>query len=269
MKLYSIGEFAKLTCTSISALRYYDEINLLIPADIKNNNYRYYSLDQIHTIEWIKHLKNAGMSLKDIEKLIHDDPHDQLELLVDSYLALVKVKKDEIQKMNWNIDRITKKRDIYKQAMANKDKIYERHFKKGYLLFVCEQIKTRGEAWNLEIYDIFKDHNSFEEFTIIQKGYIYDNYSFETNLRFSYVELVDEKDKNKFSKNNVFRVPEGIYKIKFSYEENLNENIKSFKKLLTSQGYKFDLIIVEKLMPSTLIKHAHSDCFEIQIMTHK
>ncbi len=269
MKLYSIGEFAKLTCTSISALRYYDAIDLLIPATIKDNNYRYYTLDQIYTIEWIKHLKNAGMSLKDIESLIHDNPNDQLELLVDNYLALVEVKKAEIKKMNWNIDRITKKRDIYKQAMANKDQIYERYFKKGYLLFVCEEVKVGSEDWNLEIYDIFKDHNSFEEFTIIQKGYIYDNYSFETNLRFSYVELVDKKDKDKFSKNNVFRVPEGIYKIKFSYEENLNNNIKSFTKLLTSQGYKFDLIIVEKLMPSTLIKHAPSDCYEIQIMTYK
>ena len=40
---YSVGEAARLSNVSTKTLRYYDEIQLIIPDIDENNNYRYYT----------------------------------------------------------------------------------------------------------------------------------------------------------------------------------------------------------------------------------
>ena len=65
--LYKIGEFADKVNTSIRTLRYYDEIDLLKPAQIDLfTNYRYYSENQIDDFNVIKALKDVGFSLDEI-----------------------------------------------------------------------------------------------------------------------------------------------------------------------------------------------------------
>ena len=55
--LYPIGTIAKLFSVSVSILRHYEKIGLLIPAYIdKESNYRYYSLDQFEVLNTIRYL---------------------------------------------------------------------------------------------------------------------------------------------------------------------------------------------------------------------
>ena len=68
---YQIGEVSKLCNISIKTLRYYDEIELLIPEKIDSNSgYRYYSNEQLKLVLVIKHFKEAGFSLKEIKQLL-------------------------------------------------------------------------------------------------------------------------------------------------------------------------------------------------------
>ena len=50
---YTIGEAAKKLQVSTRTLRYYDEKDLVRPAYIKENGYRFYSEEQIRQIELI------------------------------------------------------------------------------------------------------------------------------------------------------------------------------------------------------------------------
>ena len=55
--MLSIGEFSKICKVSTKTLRYYDEIGLIKPSKInQENGYRYYSIEQLETMLLIKRL---------------------------------------------------------------------------------------------------------------------------------------------------------------------------------------------------------------------
>lgn len=65
---YRIGEFSSMTGLSIRTLRYYDEIDLLTPAEIDLfTGYRYYSEEQLKDVKTIEVLKEVGFSLEEIK----------------------------------------------------------------------------------------------------------------------------------------------------------------------------------------------------------
>jgi len=68
-----IGDFSKLSLVSVKALRYYDEIGLLKPERVDEfTGYRYYSASQLPQLNRIVALKNMGLSLDEIAKLMAD-----------------------------------------------------------------------------------------------------------------------------------------------------------------------------------------------------
>lgn len=71
--MYTIGEISKIVNISANTLRYYDEIGLLKPSLIQNNNqYRYYSDLQVKDIIFILELKQYGFSLGEIKELMEN-----------------------------------------------------------------------------------------------------------------------------------------------------------------------------------------------------
>lgn len=62
--MYRIGEFSKITKTTIKTLRYYDETGLLKPSYVdQENGYRYYTTDQMLPLHHIVSLRQAGLSV--------------------------------------------------------------------------------------------------------------------------------------------------------------------------------------------------------------
>ena len=56
--MLSIGEFSKICQVSTKTLRYYAEIGLILPNEINyENGYRYYYIEQLETMLFIKRLK--------------------------------------------------------------------------------------------------------------------------------------------------------------------------------------------------------------------
>ena len=72
--MYRIGEFSKLTKTTIKTLRYYDEIGLLKPAYVdEENGYRYYTTSQLFSLHKIIALRQIGLSVTDTLNVVSGD----------------------------------------------------------------------------------------------------------------------------------------------------------------------------------------------------
>jgi len=87
-----IGEFSKLCRVTVKALRYYDELGLLKPDYIDDENgYRYYKPDKLRKVSEIVRFKDMGFSLEQISHLILDNPGP------DEVYKMLAGKKSEIK----------------------------------------------------------------------------------------------------------------------------------------------------------------------------
>ena len=66
---FSIGEFARLSLLTRDTLLHYDKIALLSPEKRGENNYRYYSSNQLSVVTLIRTMQELGMSLEEIKEL--------------------------------------------------------------------------------------------------------------------------------------------------------------------------------------------------------
>ncbi|MBO0811183.1 MAG: MerR family transcriptional regulator [Microlunatus sp.] len=72
--MLSIGEFASMGRVTVRLLRYYDEIGLLKPARVDPaSNYRSYAPAQVPVLTRILQLRDFGIRLDDIARIIHRD----------------------------------------------------------------------------------------------------------------------------------------------------------------------------------------------------
>ena len=69
--MLTIGEFARASGLTAKALRLYDELDLLPPAEVdQSNGYRYYSAEQVEQARLVARLRSAGMPLPRIAAVI-------------------------------------------------------------------------------------------------------------------------------------------------------------------------------------------------------
>lgn len=72
-----IGDFARLSQTTVKALRFYDEIGLLKPTSIdRTTGYRYYAPQLLTRLNRILALKDLGFSLAEVAALVQTDLSD-------------------------------------------------------------------------------------------------------------------------------------------------------------------------------------------------
>jgi DNA-binding transcriptional MerR regulator len=91
--MFKIGDFSKLSQVSVKTLRYYDEIGLLRPSTIDRfTGYRYYTASQLSRLNRILLLKDLGLSLDQIGRLLESDlPPAQLR-------GMLKLRQVEIER---------------------------------------------------------------------------------------------------------------------------------------------------------------------------
>lgn len=69
--MLTIGEFSKLSRVSTRMLRYYDNMGLISPEHLgEDNGYRYYDAAQLQTLNKIESLKEYGFTLSEIKELL-------------------------------------------------------------------------------------------------------------------------------------------------------------------------------------------------------
>ncbi|MFF5994996.1 MerR family transcriptional regulator [Lysinibacillus sp. KU-BSD001] len=72
MDYFTTGEVAKRLNMSVRTLRYYDQINLVVPTLKDENGKRFYSENDLLLLQKISLLTETSMPLKDIEQIIND-----------------------------------------------------------------------------------------------------------------------------------------------------------------------------------------------------
>ena len=259
-KLFKSGEFARLCNTTKDTLFHYDDIDLLKPAKIANNGYRYYSLNQVFIFDMISMFKEVGMSLDEIKNYIK---HRGAE----NFIAMLKEKD---KKMYEEIERLKRLRKLLKNTIN----ITQDSFKveENKIEFVDEEeqyfIVTNGEKDSDEkamfeamLYhiDYCKKHNfdySFGFGEIIGNDSIKEN-TFKT---LHYSTKIDKKINNK----HLLIKPAGRYAVKYirnSYD-NLRNEYRIFCRELLDKNYK----LIGHLYEEDMLNHLSETDFNNYLM---
>lgn len=101
--MFRIGEFSKMSKTTIKTLRYYDETGLLAPGRVDAfTGYRFYSTHQLAELHRIQAYRQIGLSIDEI-KLIQSgyDPARILENRRTELLAEVDEKEDQLSRIEF------------------------------------------------------------------------------------------------------------------------------------------------------------------------
>jgi DNA-binding transcriptional MerR regulator len=125
--MLTIGEFSKLSKVSTQTLRYYNSINLLKPAWIdKENDYRYYTFDQLEQILMINKLKEYQFPLIEILSILNKDNNEYL-------ITSIKQKHDEL----------TKQLESQKQLILQMENDLDKIMRGGKLMSIQENIDLK------------------------------------------------------------------------------------------------------------------------------
>jgi DNA-binding transcriptional MerR regulator len=113
----TVGELSRLYNLPAQTLRYYDKIDLFKPLYVdRNNNYRYYGIEQFAVLDVIILLRELGVSIEEIKAYMK-----QREL--NSFLNLLEEKKrilsDEIKRLEERKSNIDQKIDLIMDYMDN------------------------------------------------------------------------------------------------------------------------------------------------------
>lgn len=89
MTFFTIKEMARLSGVSTRALRFYDEIDLLKPKVVGDNQYRYYNESQLMDLQQILFFKALGLSLAEIKATLLSGDYETIETLVETRKKLI------------------------------------------------------------------------------------------------------------------------------------------------------------------------------------
>ena len=93
---FSISDFAKFARTTRDTLIYYDKIGLLSPVSRGENNYRFYSHNQLGIINLIRTLQILGMPLADIRRLKNKRSPELVDVVLENQIRLLDDEIDEL-----------------------------------------------------------------------------------------------------------------------------------------------------------------------------
>jgi len=86
--MFRIGEFSKMSKTTVKTLRYYDEIGLLKPGETDRfTGYRLYGSEQLLQLHRIQELRQIGLSIREISLILSG--HDSEAILQKRKAELV------------------------------------------------------------------------------------------------------------------------------------------------------------------------------------
>ena len=116
----SVKEFAELTGVSVRTLHYYDEINLLKPAEIdENNGYRFYDKAALERMQEILFYRELDFPLKSICDILSSPDYDKQKALSEQKKLLI-LKKERLERIISAIDN-AEESEVVMKALNNND----------------------------------------------------------------------------------------------------------------------------------------------------
>ena len=140
-----INEFAKLASVSVRTLHYYDEIGLLKPAFVdEQNGYRFYDEFSLERMQEILFYRELDFELKSIAEILSSPDYDKQKALAEQRKLLI-LKKERLERIIVALDGAEKGK-ITMSAFDNSD--YETARKQ----YVAEAKRRWGET------EAYKEH---------------------------------------------------------------------------------------------------------------
>lgn len=104
-KLFQIGEMAKLFHLSVSSIRHYEEIGLILPEYVDpDTGYRYYSTRQFEAFNGVRYLRALGMPLGEIRDVFQNRGVGNMEEKLRRQKQAVVEKQQELKRIERKID---------------------------------------------------------------------------------------------------------------------------------------------------------------------
>ncbi|WP_102272153.1 MerR family transcriptional regulator [Cytobacillus massiliigabonensis] len=105
---FTISEFGRRARITVRTLRFYEEIELLIPTQQNSAGHRLYGLAELAKLQLIQSLKFLGYSLQEIKSLIGNDTpaFAQLEKSLPLQHKLLTEKRDELNRAIEALERV-------------------------------------------------------------------------------------------------------------------------------------------------------------------
>lgn len=127
------GEMAKIMGITKETLFHYDEIGLFRPAIVLPNGYRYYEIRQTELLDTILLLKELGMPLKEIQKLLENRSPEKM---MDVFSEREQIIQEEMKKLK-NMKRwiVRRKNRIQTGLEVSTDEIRIQKFPERYYLY--------------------------------------------------------------------------------------------------------------------------------------
>ena len=147
--LLTIGQFARLSGLSIGALRHYDDVDLLHPANVDTTTgYRRYRRDQLADAQVIARLRELEMSLDEIRQVLAaDDPRERARL-VEPHRARIEARTNRLQRVLHHVTRISKGDPIVSrsQVAPELDKATRRALAVGLFNYTWTLLETSNRS---------------------------------------------------------------------------------------------------------------------------
>lgn len=134
---YTIKKLAEMTGITTRTLRYYDDINLLKPSEVNENNYRIYDEKNVNKLQQILFYRSLNFPLQEIKKIMDDPNFSRIDALKQQQQLLLQ-EQEKINTLLTNIDLTIKDyqgeiemTDTEKFTAFKKTKISENEVKYG------------------------------------------------------------------------------------------------------------------------------------------
>ena len=127
MQLFSIGDIAKMFHLSVSSLRHYEKLGLIIPEKIDpDTGYRYYSVKQFEALNTVRYLRALDMPLSEISDFLCNRNIERIKdkLLIQKKIVLEK--EAELKRIERKIENRLKTINDAENSEFDKVKIVEK-----------------------------------------------------------------------------------------------------------------------------------------------
>ena len=114
--LYRVSQIAKKTGKTSRALRYYEELGLLIPKKRTEAGYRLYGEEAVLKIEWIDKLHDLGFSLPEIQQFL--ESFKEVDSAPSMMAALQNLYQEKLVEVEASIARLQRLAKELKQSVS-------------------------------------------------------------------------------------------------------------------------------------------------------
>lgn len=143
-KQYTVNELANLSGVSVRTLHYYDQIGLLCPTRVTQNQYRSYNSNDVNQLQQILFYRKLGIPLKKIKCIMDAPDYDktqalemqleellqekcQLELLINNVIKTLRSLKGELEMTD-----MEKFEGFKQRLLANNEKVYGKEIRENF-----------------------------------------------------------------------------------------------------------------------------------------